>query len=220
MSSNKLKHYEKKTEVLAIYSKASNKHFVNLRLKIGNHQIEPSKVDQNLGAMFKNHLSMDSQISHTTKSVYFHQRRIAKIKHNLSPSACTRAIHATVTSRLDFNNGLLDSISTSRLRKLQVAQNSAARLLTSTPKQHHITPILKELHWLPIKERCQFKVLCAIHQSLNNPSAPSYLHSLFAVCASTLRLRSSSDRWLLSTPRVKTTYGSQFCEQYLTIFTN
>ncbi len=51
-------------------------------------------------------------------------------------------------------------------------QNSAARLLTGT-KKDHITPVLISLHWLPIRYRIQYKVLLyvsnismALHQSM------------------------------------------------------
>ncbi len=43
--------------------------------------------------------------------------------------------------------------------RLQLVLNSAARAFTKTPKFHHITPILKSLHWLKINETIQYKVL-------------------------------------------------------------
>ncbi|KAK6316426.1 hypothetical protein J4Q44_G00139500 [Coregonus suidteri] len=36
------------------------------------------------------------------------------------------------------------------LQRLQLIQNSAARVLTRTKKSDHITPILAQLHWLPV----------------------------------------------------------------------
>ena len=61
--------------------------------------------------------------------------------------------------------------------KLQYIQNSVARLLTHTPTRHHITPVLQNLHWLPVPQRIQFKILLLTHKALHN-QAPSYLTDL------------------------------------------
>ena len=52
------------------------------------------------------------------------------------------------------------------VNKLQIVQNSAARLLTSTKKHEHISPILRSLLWLPIPERIDFKLLLLTFKSL------------------------------------------------------
>ena len=59
--------------------------------------------------------------------------------------------------------------------KLQLTQNSAARLITGTKKYSPITPVLQQLHWLPVKSRISFKILLLTFQCLHN-MAPSYLH--------------------------------------------
>jgi hypothetical protein len=51
--------------------------------------------------------------------------------------------------------------------------------VTRAPKFHHITPILKSLHWLSINQRIQYKVLCLTHKSLKTDH-PSYLRSLLS----------------------------------------
>ncbi|KAL7851572.1 hypothetical protein AOLI_G00219280 [Acnodon oligacanthus] len=59
-------------------------------------------------------------------------------------------------------------IGSSSIHKLQMVQNSAARLLTHTHAHHHITPVLQRLHWLPLKHRIQFKILLLTYKALNN----------------------------------------------------
>jgi len=50
-------------------------------------------------------------------------------------------------------------LSKKELYRLQVVQNSAARLLTRVKKREHITPVLASLHWLPVQYRIHFKIL-------------------------------------------------------------
>jgi len=64
-------------------------------------------------------------------------------------------IHAFVTSRIGYCNSLLFGLPNCELAKLQRVQNVAARLLTSPKKYDHITPVLRELHWLPVRFRIQ-----------------------------------------------------------------
>src|SRR6218665_2054569 len=54
------------------------------------------------------------------------------------------------------------------MQRLQLIQNSLARAVTRTPRHHHLTPVLKSLHWLKIPERILFKVL-SLTYSLPSP---------------------------------------------------
>jgi len=60
---------------------------------------------------------------------------------------------AVVHSRLDYCNSLYVGMSDANLAKLQRIQNSLARIVTSTRKHDHITPVLNQLHWLPVRQR-------------------------------------------------------------------
>lgn len=86
-------------------------------------------------------------------------------------------MHAFVNSRLDYCNALYAGINQLTLRRSQIVQNAAARLLTGSRKRSHITPILFSLHWLPIRYRIDFKILLFVFKSLNG-LAPPYLSDL------------------------------------------
>ena len=75
-------------------------------------------------------------------------------------AACRTIVHDLVMSRLDYCNAILYGLPDAQLRKLQLVQNSAARLVTGTRRREHITPVLFALHWLPIRQRIQFKYVC------------------------------------------------------------
>ena len=89
---------------------------------------------------------------------------------------------------------------------LQRLQNSAARLVTRSKKFTHITPILHQLHWLPVKSRIYFKVLLLTFKCVYG-LAPTYLKDLIHMYTPSRSLRSSS-RSLLLPPSVSTkSYG-------------
>src|SRR6218665_3227998 len=85
-----------------------------------------------------------------------------------------------VHSKLDYCNSLFLSLDSTQIHRLQLIQNSLARAVTRTPRHHHITPVLKSLHWLKIREHIHFKVLSLTYSSLQS-SQPTYLHELFTI---------------------------------------
>ena len=108
---------------------------------------------------------------------YFHIRNIASIRNNLNKHDAKIVTHAFVTSTLDYGNSLLYGINRKYLNKLQILQNSAARLIEKKRKYDHITETLKELHWLPVEARIEFKILSYVWKSLNE-RAPNYLTNM------------------------------------------
>ncbi len=89
-------------------------------------------------------------------------------------------VHAFITSKLDNNNSLLFGLPATQLARIQKVQNAAARLLTATPRSHHITPILQSLHWLKIPYRIQFKILIQVFKCIHC-NTPHYLTSLITL---------------------------------------
>ena len=129
-----------------------------------------------------------------------HLRNIAKIQKFLMFDACQAVVHAFVSSRLDYCNALLYGLSSCQLNRLKLIQNSAARLVLQAKSRDHATPLLKQLHWLPVRERTIFKVCVLTFKALNG-SAPSYITDLLKKHLSMRPgLRSASDISRLAVP--------------------
>ena len=164
---------------------------------------------RNIGVWFNNLVSMDKQVTSICKSAFYHLHNIAKIRKFISFKNCETLIHAFVTSKLDYCNSLLSGLSQNQIQRLQYVQNSAAtRLLTGTRKYDNITPILRELHWLPVTERIHFKVLLLTSKSLND-MAPFYLRELLSPYIPSRMLRSSSKSSLVIPRCDLKTYGQR-----------
>jgi hypothetical protein len=84
----------------------------------------------------------------------------------MTDEAIKTLTRAFISSRLDYCNGLYYGISEVLLSRLQSVQNAAARLVTGLGRREHITPVLQQLHWLPVRQRVQFKLATLIHRSL------------------------------------------------------
>ena len=209
MTANRLKLNEAKTEVVIITGKNSSHRVKDITIMIGEDTITPKPSAKNLGAIIDANLMMERQVNTVTSSMYYYIRCIAKVKHQLTKEACTQAINTTVLSRLDYHNGLLLGASEKLVHKLQVAQNSAARLLTGTSRREHITPVLKHLHWLPVRQRITFKVLTNIQKSLHSEKAPQYMRDLCPVHQPRRTLRSSADHWRMEVSRSRNQYGAR-----------
>ena len=65
----------------------------------------------------------------------------------------------SLVSKLDYCDSLLYGLPSYLFRKLQHVQNSAARLVSQCPRFCHITPVLRQLHWLPVFFRIVFKIM-------------------------------------------------------------
>ena len=146
-------------------------------------------------------MSFTDQINSLSKSCHFHIRDIRRIRHLLPLSAATALANSLVSSKLDYCNSLYNGISQANLNKIQRIQNTLARVVTNTSKFEHITPILKKLHWLPIKQRIDYK-LCLLTYKTLQIQQPTYLYNSLSFPSHSLSTR-SSDSSVLSIPYVQ-----------------
>ncbi|XP_061759223.1 probable RNA-directed DNA polymerase from transposon BS isoform X1 [Nerophis ophidion] len=201
MSANFLQLNAKKTEMLIIGPARHRPLFNNTTLTFDNQIIKQGDSVKNLGIIFDPTLSFESHIKSVTKTAFFHLRNIAKIRSILSTKDAEIIIHAFVTSRLDYCNVLFSGLPMSSIKRLQLVQNAAARLLTRTRKFDHITPVLAHLHWLPVHLRCDFTVLLLTYKILHG-LAPAYLADCIVPYVPARNLR-SKDSGLLVIPRAQ-----------------
>ena len=140
---------------------------------------------------------------------YLELRRINSIRNLLSVDAVKTLVCSLVLSRLDYCNSLLVGLPQYLIKRLRGAQNAAARSILRTLRSEHISPLLQNLHWLPVNRRTLHKVAALCHSSLSG-CGPQYLSDLTDVYTPARSLHSSSDISILSTPNVKLkSYGQR-----------
>jgi hypothetical protein len=157
---------------------------------------------KNLGVYLDKSISMEQHIAAVSKSCFNQIRNIGRIRSYITDSACKTLVCSLITSRLDYGNALLYGVNASTLAKLKRVQNTAARLMARRKEYEHITPVLIELHWLPVKFRCEYKLLVYVFKSLHG-IASVYLQHILTLYKPT-RSVESENSMRIQTPRVKT----------------
>ena len=135
--------------------------------------LHPDDSVRNLGVWFDTEFSFSEHVKRTCKACFLQMHDLRKIRQYLTPEVAVLTANALVSSHLDYCNSLCRSLSCFNLHKLQSIQNTLARIVTDHRKYAHVTPILKQLHWLPVRYRCMFKTATLVYKFLHSGS-PSY----------------------------------------------
>ena len=203
MKANKLKVNESKTEVILFGTKQRLQKLGNITVRVGEEHITPTKCVKNLGVHYDQQLSMEVHVRAICRNVHMHLRNISRIRRYLSQDATQLLVRALAISRIDYCNVLLAGITSEKLQRLQRLENTCARVIALTPRMTHIRPVLKALHWLPVKERIEFKVLVHTYRALHD-SSPLYIKDMLKPYTPARPLR-SGDQLLLQKPTITTT---------------
>ena len=209
MSHNMLLLNDDKTEFFVAASPRLLPSLSGIFLTIGNTKIEPSTTVRNLGVEFDASITMSHQVTSICKSVNFHLWNLSRVRFYIDKNTCHHAIRALVTARIDYANSLLQGSSQKEINRLQRLQNKAAKLIFMAKKYDHASPLIHQLHWLPVQKRIEFKTLTLIFKCLNG-NAPQYLSELITPykCRRT-GLRSNSDSRLLEQPRTRLVFADR-----------
>ena len=200
----KLKLNPDKTELLLIGNERQRSKYLSmLSIELLGVKTYPAKSARNLGVIFDKNFNFRSHISaihvFTTSRIYcvFTVTLIWRVQKLLA--------NALVSSRLDYCNSLLSGIAETDLTKLQRVLNRLARVVTKSPPFTHSVPLLRSLHWLPVKYRVHFKICLLTYKALHEEQ-PVYLRSLTAISLPSHSLRSNRGI-TLSIPRIRTNTG-------------
>ena len=117
---------------------------------------------------------MSAHVTAVVKACYAALRQIRSVRRSLTRTTLLTLVHALVVTKVDYCSSVLSDISGQLLQRLQSVVNAAARLVFSAMKSKHISPLLRELHGLKVRERIQFW-LCVLTYRCLIGMAPSHL---------------------------------------------
>ena len=122
-------------------------------------------------------------------------RALRHIRPLLDHKVANTVACSIVNTRLDYCNSLLYGLPAKNVAKLQRVQNTLARLVSGRGRWEHVRPVLKDLHWLPITQRVQYKVALITHKVLTTRQ-PQYLAEIVTAYVPKRELRSSTQNRL------------------------
>ena len=145
-------------------------------LHAGSSVITSASHVKFLGVIMYSNFIMEPHINNIMRAAFVKIRDISYYRRFLTPSCDKTLIHAYITSKLDYCNGLLYVLPSQQHNRRQSILNTAVRLVTMTRKFDLITPIIRDIYWLPVNFRVQFKLLLQVYKNLHS-LATSYLSS-------------------------------------------
>jgi len=140
------------------------------------------------------------------KACYFHIHALHNVRQSLPDDVARIVACSIVDSRLDYCNSLFAGMTDRNFKKLQRVQNTFARVVLHVGKFKHITPILIQLDWMPVKQRALYKLALITFNFLQHNN-PVYWRDLLTTHNPSRNLRSSSQH-LLSVGYMQTASSS------------
>ena len=203
MASYSLKMNDKKTIIIEIHSPYSDK-LPTETFILDDCVIKSSSSAKNLGFWFDQHLDLSVQLSKVSKKCYINLQNIGKIGSKLTRGLKIQLVHSCIHSIIDNCNATYFGMNDFQLQKLQKIQNSAARFifgLKGKERWQSISPLLKQLHFLPVRFRVKFKIALLAYKCINN-IAPPYLTELVKIRQThAWSVRADDDFFLLEEPK-------------------
>ena len=130
-----------------------------------------------LGGHLHSSLTFKDHIIAKSKAATINIIKIRNIRKYLNQDTCHKLVITLVLSHLDYSNSMLSGLPDSSINMLQKVQSSAAKLVLGKNANYSSTENTKQLHWLPIKQCIDYKVLTLVHKC-QHEKAPKYLQDL------------------------------------------
>jgi len=198
MRSNRLQLNANKTEVIWCTSARRQHQIPTASIVVGADVVAPVSSVRDLGIYIDSDLSMMTHVSKTVSACFASLRQIRSIRRSITRPVLQSLVAALTLTRLDYGCSTLAGLPARQLNRLQAVLNAAARLVYSARKSEHVSPLLRDLHWLRVPQRIEFRLAVLGYRCLNG-TAPRYLADEFqrvADIASCSRLRSASTETL------------------------
>ena len=193
MTNNLLKLNDDEIELIIITTSETISRQEDIVINIGDSPIAPSmEPPRNLGVLFDSTCCLNDHVNKICQNMKYQLYIIGKIRKYLDKPTTEKMMNLAVTSRLDHCNSLLYDINGYLVSQLQ---RSLRR------KYGHIAPVLKNLHWLPVEYKINYKILLMAYKA-EHGMAPTYLSILLSPYKPGRSLRSEG-KYFLTIPRYR-----------------
>ena len=189
------------------------------RFSLLGKDISPVQSAKDLGVILDSNLTFDHRIKTTVYECIARLAQIRRVKHCLDRTSLLTAINALVFSKLYCCLNVWANTTEKNIRKLQAVQNFACRIVSGARKYDHVTPHLKSLSWLPVKDQLYYRQAIMAFKSISG-HAPKYLTSQF-ITREQVTKRTTRSSQKLNIPLFETASGQRtFCYRTIGLWNN
>ena len=177
-------------------------------LSLLGRDISPVQSARDLGVILDPNLTFDNHILTTSVSGCIARlAQINRVKHCLDKNTLLTVIHALVFSKMYYCSNVWANTTNKNVRKLQAVQNFACRIVSGAKKYDHVTPLLKSLSCLLVKDQLYY------HQAImafkcKTSQAPEYLTSQY-ITREQVSERTTRSSLKLNVPLLRTAFGQR-----------
>ena len=180
MDNNRLRINSSKTEFILFGNSVQVAKCQTKELNINQEKVQLTDTIKYLGVWLDKQFNLKHHIVTKCRTGMYNIHRIKQIRPMLTKDATHTLVLGLVISHLDYSNGIMFGLPETSLRKLQVVQNIAAKLVLEMNKYSSATEARRLLHWLPIKACIEFKILSLVYKCLEG-TVPEYLRNLLVL---------------------------------------
>ena len=185
--------------------------FTDARIRVGGYYIDIDVQATNLGVHLDSELKMLPHVQFVARTCYYQLRQLRSIRRSLTTNMVKSLVQALILTCLDYCNSALFGAPSTVLNRLQSVLNASAKLIARRRKFDHISAFMHDdLHWLPIRERIEYKLCLQTYKCLHG-TAPIYLMVHCQSVAANIGRRNlrSAANGTLQVPATKSVYGSR-----------
>ncbi len=171
------------------------------QLSLLGKELFPAQFVKDLGVTFDRNLNFNEHILKTVSSCMSSLGQISWVKHVFKNELLVTVINSLVFSKLYYCSTVWSNTSDRSI------QNFAARIVSGTRKYDHITPVLKELRWIPVQLKLYYCKAIMAFKCMTG-AAPTYL-SLQFVSRGSISGRSTRQTSHLNIPLLRSASGQR-----------
>ena len=146
MQANRLQLNPTKTEILWSATGRLIHQLPQLPLRVCRDLVLPTVAVRDLGVFIDSDLSVKTYVARTVSACFAVLRQLRSIRRSVPRPVLQKLVVSLVLSRLDYGNATLVGIPMYQLKRLQSVLNATTRLVFSSPRRDHVSPLLCQLH--------------------------------------------------------------------------
>ena len=161
-----LKMNDSKMEIVIFGTQNQCNKITTTSIDVGDTSVNISPKLTYLCVLLDQNVTLKLHILTKAKWASYHLYRIRKIIKCLDLPAKQTLISSLVLSHLDCANTIFVGLPNSSIYPMQQIQNQAAKLIMNKHWLDNPTAIMRNLHWLPIRFRCEYKMLLHVYRCM------------------------------------------------------